>query len=187
MQDKPYNDIYAKLVDNDDDIMGIVSYAFYKKHKVEWSKKIRAINGGDDTGKADYEAFYNVASTDTAIEGYRKQAQIAMDKFLESMYQEFNENIENVDKQFSSMLEELKEDYQDTLVAKLAEARGEPWKVSIAKNLVASFLFVLLVGVIYFFTFAIEVNMIGDTKQWIEKHVSGNMQSDTNTSDELQK
>jgi hypothetical protein len=185
MQSKPYNDIYERLVDNDDDITGIVSYAFYKKQKVEWAKRIREQNSGAVPTQEQHDAFYTVASTETAIDGYRKQAQISMDKFLESIVQEFGAKVEEIESDVESKLEDLERQYDVLLKRELKEARGEPWRISIAKNLVASFLFVLLVGVIYFFTFALEVNIIGGTKAWIEKHVSAT--SDVNASEKIQK
>lgn len=187
MQNKPYNDIYEKLVDSDDDIIGIVSYAFYKKQKVEWAKRIREQNSGAVPTQEQQDAFYTVASTDTAIDGYRKQAQISMDKFLESTVEEFGTKLEEIESDVERMLADLDERYNQKLRRELKEARGEPWLTSIGKNLVASFLFVLLVGVIYFFTFALEVNIIGGTKAWIEQHVSAPSSADINRSEETPK
>jgi hypothetical protein len=33
---KPYNTVYEKLVQRDDDLIGLIAYALYKQHKRDW-------------------------------------------------------------------------------------------------------------------------------------------------------
>ena len=43
MMDK--NFIYSKLVRDDDDIIGMVAYGIYKKHKIEFIESIKSAHG----------------------------------------------------------------------------------------------------------------------------------------------
>ena len=33
---KPYNTVYEKLVQRDDDLIGLIAYALYKQHRRDW-------------------------------------------------------------------------------------------------------------------------------------------------------
>lgn len=67
--------MYSKIVDDENDIIGLVAYALYKQHKIEFFKKARLDNDGDEPTEEAIKAFIQSSSTDSQIKKYRAEAE----------------------------------------------------------------------------------------------------------------
>lgn len=173
MHTNAYNDIYDKLVDDDTDIMGVVAYAFYKKHKIEWIQDIHSQTGVVPTA-ADYAAFYKSSCTPVVLNGFRQQAEAALNEFLEPMYKDLGEKLQDLENQFSEKIDILADDYQRNLVAELKEVKTESFWMGAIKSAVGSILFVFIVAALYFFLWAIKLNPIEDAQHSVDSAIEKN-------------
>ncbi|MFO7801265.1 MAG: hypothetical protein R6V55_03085 [Desulfovermiculus sp.] len=77
-----YNYIYAKLVEGEDDVLGLLAYGLYKRDKIEHIKRINAETGEDPT-EEELEHFHK--SSEAHIENYETRALNLSRNFLESV------------------------------------------------------------------------------------------------------
>lgn len=138
MTDSNYNYIYSKLVEDENDIFGIIAYSIYKRQKIEHLEKFKA-DHGRDAEKEDLEPFKNFASSNTQLEFYQTQANHLVNSFIEFSISEYASQL---DSEFSNRVHQ-----------ELAGVKNNFW-TGVAQGVVASVLFVLLVGVIVFFSWS---------------------------------
>lgn len=76
--------VFDDIVEDQDDIDGLVAYSLYKRHKREWCREFLDENNRhpDDTEKMN---FAKAANTASQRERYRKDAQDALAAFAESI------------------------------------------------------------------------------------------------------
>ena len=71
--------MYSNIVKTDEDIIGLVAYALYKKQKIAFFKKVRK-ETGKEPSEGDVNAFILNSSTECQIDSFREQAgRILMD------------------------------------------------------------------------------------------------------------
>lgn len=140
MADSNYNYIYSKLVEDENDIFGIIAYSIYKRQKIEHLNKFKVEHGREAT-KTDLEPFKEFASSDTQLEFYQTQANHLVNSFIEFSISEYANNLES--------------DFSNRVHQELAGVKNNFW-TGVAQGVIASFLFVLLVGVIVFFSWSMK-------------------------------
>lgn len=83
-------DVFRRLVENDDDFLGLIAYSLYKRHKIEWIRN----HTGDN-----HDVFKQVACTARQVAMYRDQAeQFAknfIDESLDQLGAQLRESITN--------------------------------------------------------------------------------------------
>lgn len=129
-----YNNIYDELVKNENDIMGIIAYSFYKKHKKEWIGHFIS-NNNKQPSPDELANFYHTAKTN--LNGYKEQAKATLSAYISS-----------IDDEYSSNLQNIQESYQSELVRELKEKKPYFW-VGVAQNIIASTIFIFLVAAVY--------------------------------------
>lgn len=72
--ERTYNFIYEQLVKSEDDLVGLIAYAIYKKHKIEFITRIKEEKGQDPTD-AECNAFFKASTTESQLAKYRNDAQ----------------------------------------------------------------------------------------------------------------
>ena len=165
MSEQAYNDIYARLIETDEDVFGIVAYALYKKHKISWANSHYERTEKYPT-KEEYEVFHSSSITEEALAGYRTQAKEILVEFLDEAVTELRTAAEEA-------IDELAEDYQGQLVAGLQEHKTPSWYTAVFQSAIGSFVFVLMIGILYFFMWSLNIDIIGKTKG----AVNGQLQS----------
>ena len=90
---KQFNFIYTKLVQADEDLVGLIAYGIYKKHKIEFIEKIKADTGHNPTDD-DCQAFYSTCTTDSQLGHYRMQAEAMLSETISSIAREELTNYE---------------------------------------------------------------------------------------------
>lgn len=81
MADDKYNNIYNKLVENEDDVAGMFAYSVYKRHKISFVEDIKK-SENRCPNDVEIKAFYITTCMDQSINGYKKQGQAVASKFL---------------------------------------------------------------------------------------------------------
>lgn len=133
-----YNYIYEKLVLAEDDLVGLIAYGIYKKHKIEFITKIKEELQREPT-QEECNSFSVASGTDTLLTSYRERA--------ETMLSETVVNIagEEVKKIESEMLKRYKEEISSCLPSK-ARSFGS----SILAGILSTLLFTVVAGIFYF-------------------------------------
>lgn len=75
-----YNFIYRKLVKDKDDLVGLVAYALYKNHKIEFIEDYRAKHNGEDPTDTDFEAFAFSSCAQSSLLAYKDEAEFLLQK-----------------------------------------------------------------------------------------------------------
>ena len=136
--DVRYNFIYKKLVTADDDLVGLIAYGIYKKHKIEYITRIKDTEGREPTDE-ECQAWCVASNTDSQLGNYRRQAEM----MLSEMVGNITENeLKDYEKQ---MLRNYKQE--------LSSCVPSNWKsffISIGAGIVSAFLFALIAGLFYF-------------------------------------
>ncbi len=136
--DIKYNFIYSKLVAAEDDIVGIIAYGIYKKHKIEFITKIKDEQGREPSDE-ECRSFFAASTTDSQLGNYRHQA--------EAMLTEVVGNIANEELQRAEY--EMLRNYKREISACIP-SNWKSFGFSIAAGILSSFLFALIAGLFYF-------------------------------------
>jgi len=156
--------MYSKIVDDENDIIGLVAYALYKQHKIEFFKKARIENNGDEPSEEAIRAFIQSSSTDSQIKKYRAEAESILSDVVINVTRE----------QINQAEREMLESYQTKIreaVKKETPGKGQ----TIFLNVVGTALFSIIITIVF---------IIGNfsergTKYFADK-VASEMQTDTN-------
>ena len=84
--------VYSKIVNDENDIIGLVAYALYKQHKIEFFNRIRRETGNEPTEEA-IAAFIQSASTDSLIKKYRAESNEILSDLVISIAQVENPSL----------------------------------------------------------------------------------------------
>ena len=119
------NFIYSKLVRDDDDIIGMVAYGIYKKHKIEFIESIKKEHHREPN-EEEWHAFALSSNTDSQLDKYISQADNSLATFVMASA---GEQVKNAERQ---MLEQ----YQANIKAVLPSN----WK-TVGLSVLGSFIF----------------------------------------------
>ena len=75
------NFIYSKLVRDDADIIGVVAYGIYKKHKIEFIESVKKEHNREPNAE-EWRAFSISSNTDSQLEKYVSQAENLLATFV---------------------------------------------------------------------------------------------------------
>ena len=148
-----YNKMYDSLVSSDDDIIGLIAYGIYKRHKRKFIINHTKAHGIRPNDK-EMENF--MTSALSQLDRYKKEGQ---DIFLSSVgnavqkeYEKSEEHKKLVDKVISAAQNEIGkiEKSYEGAVDKIVSKHSFRWYSTIGLNLVATVLFSLILGMGYF-------------------------------------
>jgi hypothetical protein len=154
MTQRTYNFIYEKLVKDKDDVLGIIAYSLYKRNKIDFINKFKAEHGtspGDDQ----MLTFHASSTTESSLEGFRRQAVELARAFLDSALDEERQELEQeyADKYYlSKVTDEVKALKPNLFFSFL---------FGVSQGLVSSLLFAALIG---FFAFVFWSSKVGIPK-----------------------
>lgn len=106
------NFIYSRLVHDDNDIIGMVAYGIYKKHKIEFIESIKKKHNREPN-EAEWDAFSISTNTDSQLEKYSTQAESNLATFV------MNSAGEQIRDSERKMLEEYRANIKSVLPSKL--------------------------------------------------------------------
>jgi hypothetical protein len=137
-RDEGYNYIYSKLVEDPDDLLGIIAYSFYKQQKIEFIQAFKQENGRVPTTD-ELKTFFLTSNSPASIASYKAKAEALSREFIDTVLGE--------------EIAEIQDRSDKELTARVRTLRPTFWS-GVAQNIFASVLFVLLVGVILIFTWS---------------------------------
>lgn len=122
---RSYNFIYEQLVKSEDDLVGLIAYAIYKKHKIEFITRIKKEKGQDPT-EEECNAFFKASTTESQLAKYRNDAQSILSDVVANTT---NEELERYER-------EMLADYERRIKKCLP-----PWWQNVFWSVIASFIF----------------------------------------------
>lgn len=133
-----YNYIYKKLVEDDNDILGIIAYGIYKKHKIEFIDKIKKEQGRTPTDE-ECRSFFAFSTTEMQLDSYRNQAETLLSEAVGNIARE---EIVEFEKE---MLKNYKEEISSCMPSNL-----KTFWLSAFAGIVSTLLFTIIASVFYF-------------------------------------
>lgn len=136
-----YNFIYAKLVENEFDLTGLIGYGLYKRDKITFIKKFEKDHGREPV-EDDLAHFHE--TSDLHVKDYEFRAIELTRIFMEET---FASKQEYLDKEYADKAKRLEENYREKLDCKKRELSARWWP-GVLQGLVGSALFALVIGAI---------------------------------------
>lgn len=133
-----YNVIYDKLVSAEDDVLGLIAYSIYKKHKIEYITKIKENEHREPTDD-EFNSFYAASTTESQLAKYRSQAETMLSEVVGNIAKEELKCYED------EMLRNYKKE-----IASCLPSNWRTFGISILSGVVSTFLFTLTAGIFYF-------------------------------------
>ncbi|MDD5114623.1 MAG: hypothetical protein PHC94_11460 [Methylobacter sp.] len=140
MSENNYNFIYSKLVEDEDDILGIIAYSFYKRQKIEFINDIKNTND-NEPNENDLKLFYGISNSESQLESYRLKAITLAQKFL--------------DEALSEKVREIENDYDKKVKDEVKSVIPGFW-MGVTQNAIASLASVFLIGGIIFLSWSMK-------------------------------
>lgn len=137
---RPYNFIYSQLVDDENDIVGLIAYAIYKRQKIDYIRSVHS-KRQRDVDPSEMSVFHEISNSSTQVQSYRDQAVMVLNSFLNDALRQRADKMAN--------------EYQSRLTRELMSTRPQFWS-GVSQSIVGSILFVLFVGLIVFFTWSMQ-------------------------------
>ena len=130
------SNIYNLLVEDDEDLIGMIAYSLYKQHKIEFLKA--TINkSGRKPNEAELESFYFSASAQSQLDKYKNEAEDLL----------YCISLQNMEDEFkSSQLSDLK-DYTDSIDSKV-EAKIKEATPSLLRDVFSNVLSTIVCSII---------------------------------------
>ena len=152
MAEKQYNFIYSKLVSSEDDVMGLLAYSIYKRHKIEFIEDFKKKKGTAPTD-SDIESFIMSSVTESQLAKYKESAAAILGENVASAVRD---ELNNINFDFQKSVEPV--------VKKHTYSAGK----TIFLNVIASFIFSLILVVVFMLGYTTESGLRKKTKAVIE-------------------
>jgi hypothetical protein len=133
------NRIYDRLVENKNDFLGILAYSVYKRQKN--AVIARFAESDKETLEVELRRFYDLCNTDTQLSYFRAEANDLAQNFTQATLKE--------------VIDDHEKEYDSRLRAELQNLRPSFW-TSVWSGVVSSFIFVLILGILVFFSWSLK-------------------------------
>lgn len=151
-----YNFIYEKLVTTEDDLVGLIAYGIYKKHKIEFITKIKEEQQRDPIDE-ECHAFFIASTTDTQLENYRSQAETMLSEMVGNIARE----------EIAEFEKEMLKNYKQEISSCVPSNKTSFW-ISMGAGVVSAFVFSLIAALFYFMGETSERTTRDNTRQIME-------------------
>lgn len=152
MSEKQYNFIYEQLVISDDDLVGLVAYGIYKKHKIEFITRFKEQHDREPE-KGECEAFFITSTTESQLAKYRDQAENLLSEAVG------NVATEEINKFEAEMLHNYKSEIKSALPS--------GW-VTVGLGILSAFIFSLIAALFFFLGGTSEKSTLDNTIKTIK-------------------
>lgn len=159
-----YNFIYSKLVTDEDDLIGLIAYGIYKKHKIEFITKIKEEQKHEPTPE-ECNSFFAASTTESQLSKYRNQAETMLSEMVGNIANEELRRYEN------DMLRDYKKEITSCVDAMASKfpSNGKTFGLSVLAGILSSLLFTIMASIFYF---------VGETSDRSTKDKVKNMMED---------
>lgn len=151
-----YNYIYNQLVVSEGDLVGLIAYGIYKKHKIEFITSIKKEQHRDPTDE-ECSSFFIASTTSSQLDKYRTQA--------ENMLLEMAGNI--TDKELKQYEYDMLKNYRQE-ISSCIPSNWSTLLISIGAGIISAFLFAVIAGMFYFIGDTSDRSTRNMTKELIE-------------------
>lgn len=139
-----YNQIYNRLVNGNNDAVGMFAYAIYKQQKIAFLESIRNTRNNEPTSE-EIDAFHRTSMLELTINGYREQAEALVTAFLNEALNEKIEQIQDAAKE-SVIISHLND-----IKLQVTEKRTlKGWLADVTSTVINNILTIALIGFIMF-------------------------------------
>lgn len=129
-----YNSIYKKLVTEEDDLIGLIAYALYKQHKIEFIELYKKEHDGAEPSDEDMRSFAISSCTESLLVSYRDEAQLLLEKLTLAAARE----------EISEFEEKMLRDYK-SVVSSAVKENSPGWFMSICVSVIGALVFSVLI------------------------------------------
>lgn len=136
---RQYNNIYTKLVEGEDDIVGHVAYSLYKADKVQYIEKFKDDYGREPT-EEELRPFHDSSCLSGAIKRYQASAVELLKSFLDETLLETVQQTE----------QQQKTEYQAKLESITPLSSWKRYGEGILQSIIGAFLFAGIIAIITF-------------------------------------
>ena len=170
---RKYNFIYSKLVQSDDDLVGLVAYGIYKQHKIAFINDFKEKHK-KEPNDSEYEIFFITSTTIDQLKKYRDQAETLISEIVSNTMLEEIKNFE------SDMLNNYEEKIESA-VKKNVPSNTKSLIIGIIGSIVGAIILTAMMVGFYFVGNTVDTNKMKDVRQFIETHTKNtqNIQPDT--------
>lgn len=133
-----YNFIYKELVSADDDLVGLIAYGIYKKHKIEFITKIKREQGREPSDE-ECKSFFAASTTDSQLRNYRSQAETMLSEMVGNVATE----------ELARYEDDMLRNYRNE-ISSCIPSNKMTFVISILAGVVSTLLFTVIAGVFYF-------------------------------------
>ncbi|WP_295731391.1 hypothetical protein [uncultured Muribaculum sp.] len=137
--DKKYNFIYQDLVIDENDLIGLIAYGLYKKHKIEFIESFKAANAGQEPSVSDCMAFIHASCAPTQLKQYRDSAATLLQKMTMAAARE------EIDRFEDAMLRDYRNDLRE-----IVHDEQPKWWSSVIYSVIGAFVFSLIAALFVF-------------------------------------
>jgi len=132
-----YNHIFAKIVDDDYDLVGHIAYSLYKKSKIEYIENQH--KGGKILTDMDLIPFNDVSSSASSIDNYRSKAEQIFRDFIDTVLGDELENQKD-----DAILKQIE------ILKSMIKSNDTSFGKNVWAGILSSFLFALFLAILYF-------------------------------------
>ncbi|MBV8252675.1 MAG: hypothetical protein JO154_08710 [Chitinophaga sp.] len=132
-----YNPIYAKIVEDDNDVVGHIAYSLYKRSKIEYIENQH--QSGRTLTDADLIPFNDVSSSSRSIDHYKTKGEQVFRNFIDTVLGE------ELAIQKDQVIQE-----QTDLLKSIVKPLRTSFLMNVLAGVVASFVFGLILAIVFF-------------------------------------
>ncbi|MBI5539670.1 MAG: hypothetical protein HY951_06395 [Bacteroidia bacterium] len=153
-----YSKIYSKIVENDDDFVGVVAYALYKQNKIQFIENFKKDN--------------NRHPTDTELAGFHQSCYPAIKQYKAHATQKVQQygtelterQVTKIQQDYATALEGLLQGSvsSEEVVEIIRKNKSSFWR-GVMQSLIASFLIMLITIIILFFYASNKITPLEDS------------------------
>lgn len=175
MNEKQYNFIYSKLITGKDDVVGMLAYSIYKQHKIEFIEDFK-VKKGKAPEDSDLEYFIISSIAPSQLAKYRESACAILSENVAAAVQD---ELSRIDIDFQKSIDSVVKRHADSVETAVEKHSSSNWK-TICLNMASSFLFSVILVIVFILGYTTESNLRNKTKAVLETiHESQTEQGDS--------
>lgn len=174
--EKSYNFIYSQLVKPENGLVGLIAYAIYKQHKIEFITNIQEKEGREPTIE-ECNAFFTASTTQSQLNKYINDAQsILSDVVVNTTKEELEQYESDILKNYRTTIREEIENFERNMLSRYKDGIKEAlpsnkknfW-LSFGAGILSAFVFSLIAALFFILGETSEQSTRKRTKQIIEQ------------------
>ena len=143
---RQYNRIYNEILKDENDFVGMVAYAIYKKHKISYIENFKSKNGGQSPSEDDLGNFHDSSCLNESINGYSNLAEKKIADFMADLY---GHEVEEIKEDYNRKLDQIKQDFTNT-IEEIRELKSPGFLKGVWQSTLGALGYTILIGFLLF-------------------------------------